>query len=262
MSHIETSTVFGHRYTPNSKALQFQCVTNQTPGSLSTEARGGFGDAFVGSWALVAPPVAPDVDSSGRVTGGCESLVVQEGDQLVAFGQRDVRWSKFSQDVKAGEAALFNAFGTRLFLGQLKAALVAGGAFLNFDIEQRKVTLAGFAPEGSPSAGAAYISVDTTSIGMVSATGAASVTVAGDQVTMSGGNASIDTGSVVLGKDAADFVALASLVLAELQALKLYVNTHVHTSLGGTPLVLQPGGGLVPANYSPSSVASSRVHCA
>jgi len=228
---VEIATIFGQRYTATNKALQLQCTATGTGASSRTS----WGDCFVGTWNMAAPPMPPTVDATGAASSGCEAAVVQMGDQLVALGQRDVRWSKYSQDVKPGEFAVWNAYGSRLYFGQHVAALNGGGAFLSFDLANQLVGLAGY--PASAGAGAPYLSISTTSIGMVSATGAASLNVKADQVTASGAACALDVGSVTLGNGASDFVALASLVLTAITRLETMYNAHVHPVSGAATLI-------------------------
>lgn len=226
---LEIAHAFGSRFTPIAKALQLQLVTDYDSSSPQT-GRGAFGDSFVGNWCLVAPPPAPTLDPTGKVTAACEVAGIQLGDQIIALGQRDVRWSKFAQDAKPGEVALFSSFGARLFLGQTATALTSvGGAFLNFDSNAKTVGIAGF--PAKPGAGAPYLSIGTDSIGLVSATGAASVAVKGDQVTVSGAGASLDVGSLSLGKGASDPVVTVSLLQAVLSTIVAWMATHVHAGV-------------------------------
>ncbi len=258
---LEFATAYGHRFTTTNKALQLQCVTDVTGGNANA-SRGAYGDCMVGSWCLIAPPAAPTVDTAGNVTSACEVAGVQVGDQIIALGQRDVRWSKFGQDAKPGEVALFNAWGARLFLGQNAIAINARGAFISFDYANKKVGIAGYS--ATPGGGAPYFTMDTLSAGMVSATGGASVNVKDDQATLSGASISLNGGTVVIGTGATDFVALASLIMAELNVIKFYLNTHYHNvpALGAssTPFIVLVGP--APAAYNPGPVASTRAKCA
>lgn len=251
---IEIAHAFTSRFTPIAKALQLQLVTDYDPATPQM-GRGSFGDAYLGSWCLVAPPMPPALDPAGHVTSACEVVGVQVGDQIVALGQRDVRSAKFAQDAKPGEVALFNAFGARLFLGQQFVSITSvGGAFFSFDATAKTVGLAGFPAQ--PGQGAPYLTISSTAIGLVSATGAASVNVANDQVTVSGASASINTGSVNLGTGASSPVAkgdasdaLFSAIVTQLNKLIAYVN-------GVAP------GTATPIPFPLASVASARVKTA
>lgn len=251
---IEIAHAFGHRYTATNKALQLQLVTDYDPANAAT-GRGGFGDSFVGNWCLVAPPAAPALDLAGTVSSACEVVGVQVGDQILALGARDVRWSKFSQDAQAGEVALFCAFGSRLFLGEHFTALNGAGAFLSFDVDNKKVGLSGY--PASAGAGAAYLTIDTTTIGLVSATGGASFTVKADQITASGGAISLNGGTVNLGTGAADPVVTVSKLQAVLSTIVAWMAAHVHA--GGTLPGALTG---VSASVPLTATGSTRVNAA
>lgn len=251
---FEFARALGHRFTPIAKALQLQTVTDVMRGNLEA-ARGTFGDSYIGNWCLVAPPATPTVDPLGRVTTTCDVVGVQVGSEWISLGAKDVRWSKFSQDAQAGEVALFCAFGSRLFLGEHFTALNGAGAFLSFDVDNKKVGLSGY--PASAGAGAAYLTIDTTTIGLVSATGGASFTVKADQITASGGAISLNGGTVNLGTGAADPVVTVSKLQAVLSTIVSWMATHVHT--GGTLAGALTG---VSASVPLTATGSTRVNAA
>ena len=252
---IEITHAFGSKFTPTNKALQLQLVTDYDPANTGS-GRGGFGDCFAGPWCVIAPPPVPSLDASGKVKQATEVIGVQVGDQIIALGMRDVRWSKFSADAKPGEVAIFNAFSTRLFLGELSTSLVAaGGAFMNFDAVAKTVGITGY--PASPSAKAAYITISTTKIALVSETGAASISVSGNQITESAGSISLNGGTVNLGTGAADPVVTVSKLQAVLSTIVTWMGAHVHS--GGTLAGALTG---VSASVPLTAAGSSRVNAA
>jgi hypothetical protein len=216
----------GFRLGGPNKVLQYQVVGAVTPGSPE-EMDVAFGDAF-GAWCLYAPPEAPDTDPRGTVTAACEVFAAEEGDAPTVLGSRDIRVARYAQDAKGGEVALVNAKGFRLFLGKENVSLVGGGAFLNLDIAKKTLTLTGF--PSSPTSGAPYLSADTAAIGLVSATGAASISVAEGQVTASGSSISLDAGTVHLGKGASDPVVTYSQLMSVVTQILAALNAHMLAS--------------------------------
>lgn len=211
-----------------------------------------FSECYAGNWATFAIPAAPDLDALGNVSGACEAIVAEESDEHTVLGQRDVRWDKFKQDAKPGESGIVNAFGSRLKLGKDNVTLGAGGGFLDFDVKNKTVTLAGYSTTAG--GGAGYLTFSTSGVGLVSATGAASFYVTGNTVTLTAATCAIDATNVTVGNGAADFVVLATKLLAELGRLSAWLNSHTHLTAGtGTPsppAVPWTGGG---------DVASRRV---
>lgn len=222
------------RLTAKAKALQIQ-TQGATDGKIGGASESSFADSFVGGWAFYAPPAKPTVDPVGNVSGACELAVADFGDQQIVLGQRDVRWSKLTQDLADGESAQINAFGDRLVLREKIGSLAVGGGFLVFDKDKKSVGLSGI--PSSAGAGAPYLSIDTSTIGLVSATGGSSIAAKADQVTLSGAGISLDAGSVSVGKGAVDPVVLQSLLLAVHVVIQAWANTHVHAALGAPPSV-------------------------
>lgn len=230
------------------KTLQFQVVTVDS--GNGTDA--GFSDAF-GQWCMFAPPLGPARDASGVLTGACNVIVVEGVPNRPTLGTMDTRVAVYGQDAKPGEVVLTNYWGSRWLLGQNSVALSAGGGFINFDIAGKKLTISGIP---SKAGGAApYISADSAQIGMVSATGAASVNVGGSVVTVSGGSIALDAGSVAIGKGASDPMVLHSLLLAQFAVLSAWLMSHVHTSAAAGSPTSPP---LVPMSFS-SHLGSLRV---
>ena len=234
----------GFRFTPDKKALQIQVLSAETKAG-STESETNFADAFQG-WFVVAPPPVQEVDSAGALKGATEFRTSEIGDALTTHASRDVRVAKYGQDCKAGEFALINAKGYRLFVGSDSVALTAGGGFLNFDTKAKKVGLAGV--PNKPGGIAPYLSIDTVGIGMVSASGEASFSASGGQATVTGKTISVNGARVNLGVGASDPVVTYSQLMAVVAQLVTIFNTHFHGALGAggfpTPplvLVLVPG---------------------
>jgi len=68
------------------------------------------------------------------------------------------------------------------------------------------------------------------------------------------GNVELEGTQIVLGANATDFVALASMVLSELTKIQTAINTHTH------PVTSAPGTtGITTTQYTPESVASTVV---
>lgn len=227
----------GSRFTPANKALQIQVLSDSTKGSEQAEVN--FADAFLG-WFVVAPPLTQATDASGNISAATEFLTAEVGDQLVMHGSRDVRVSKYGQDVLPGEFALINELGYRLFVGKKAVSLTAAGGFLNFDVENKKVGIAGIpAAAGSP---VPYISITTDTIGLVSASGAASLALSDSGVSISGATLALDMGRVNIGKGATDPVVTYSQMMSVIGQLLITFNTHVHSAAGAgppvTPMVL------------------------
>lgn len=219
----------GFRYGGPNKVLQLQVVGAESAGEAGA-ADVAFGDAF-GAWCLYAPPEPPDTDPAGTVKAACEVFSAEEGDGLTALGTRDTRVARFAQDAKGGEVVLANAKGYRLFLGKKSVSVIGGGAFINLDIDKKTTTLTGF--PAKPGSGAPYLTADTEAIGLVSATGAASIAVVEGQVTASGASISLDAGSVHLGKGASDPVVTFSQLMSVVTQLLVQINAHVHAPVPG-----------------------------
>ena len=127
------------------------------------------------------------------------------------MGTSDLRASKYGQDLLPGEIAFVNGFGSRLALREKSVALNHGGGFLSFDSKAKTVSLVGI--PSSVGGSAPYLSISTASIGMVSASGQASVTASGSGVTLSGSTVAIDAGRVDIGKGAAEPIVTYSMML-------------------------------------------------
>lgn len=234
------------RFTEKSKAIQIQSVGSVTSGNPE-ESDTSFSDAF-SEWCIVAPPYKPDVDASGNIGACCECITADIGDDKTVIGTRDVRASKYAQDVKGGEVALVNYFGSRLFLGEKFVSINAGGGYLGFDTKKGTVGLVGI--PSSPGGSAPYLSISSTTIGLVSATGASSFTIDGGNITLSGSGASLNTGSVNLGMGASDPVVRLSDLVKLVAALKAQFAAHTHPVAGALAgvttqmLTLAPTGSL------------------
>lgn len=220
---MQFGQVANHRFSPTRKALELQAMAAASDDGESAET--GWADAF-GQWCLVAVPMRREVDAQGNVTGACEIAIEDVANEHVVLGTRDVRVAKYAQDLKPGECAFLNAFGSRLFLGEKSVALTAGGAFLSFDIDKKLVSLAGI--PSKPGGAAPYLSISTTGIGLVSATGQASVMVDGAAVTISGSAIALDAGRVDLCKGANDPVVTHSQLEALKNQIIAWLATHVH----------------------------------
>ncbi|MBI2395004.1 MAG: hypothetical protein HYV09_35870 [Deltaproteobacteria bacterium] len=219
---IDFALVSGHRFTDTNKALQYQVTAAESDDGSASET--GFADAF-GAWCVFAVPLRPELDAFGNVKAACEAAVIDGADERTVIGTRDVRVSKYAQDLKPGETVFLNAYGSRLKLGAKQVGLNAGGGFLSFDIEAKKVGLCGI--PASPGAAAPYLAIDTESIGLVSKTGAASVAVKGNSATISGASISLSAGRVDLGKGASEPMVTYSMVmqlLAQLAARGIVVT--------------------------------------
>ena len=237
-AELEFGIALNSTFTASSKSLRIQIGTEYTPGMGWNAA---FADVYAGNWCFFAPPMPPTADADGQVSAGCETITARFGDQIVCLGQRDVRWSKFAQDMIPGESAFFNAFGSRWLLGKKFASLaVVGGAFMNFDITKNLVTLSGF-PNSAKNA--AYMTVSTTKIGLTSPGGASSIVVSDNGVTINAKAATIGAGMVRLGLGGQDPIVVLS-SLAELVAqLVVWANSHTHASFSAfaaPPLALTP----------------------
>lgn len=229
---IDFAQVRNHRFTETSKALQYQVTAAENDDGSASET--GFADAF-SSWCIFAVPLRPELDAFGNVKAACEAAVLDGADERTVLGTRDVRVSRYAQDLKPGETAFINAYGSRLKLGAKQVGLNAGGGFLSFDIEAKKVGLCGI--PASPGAAAPYLAIDTESIGLVSKTGAASVTVKASSATISGAAVSLSAGRVDLGKGASDPVVPYSVfarIVAQISASLV--------ALGQPPIAPPPPG--------------------
>jgi hypothetical protein len=234
---IDRGRIYNHRYGAKNKALQVQTVRAQSEDGKAKDV--GWADAF-GSWALVAVPLAPEADADGNVSAACEVLSYQYGDTTLAFATRDVRTFRYFQDLRPGESALGNAYGSRLKFGKTSVALNAFGGFLNFDQASKSVSLVGIpASEGQA---APYLSLSSTGIGMVSKTGQASIQVEGSGVSISGATLTIDTGTVSLGKGAAEPIVTYSMLQQLIMLLQAWA-TAVNGATGVPPpiFVIPPG---------------------
>lgn len=236
---IDFAQISNHRFSAKNKVLELQTTAASNDNGTASET--GFGEAF-GEWCIVAVPGKRELDASGNVKGACEAIVADMPDQRTVIGTRDVRVSKYAQDLKAGETAFLNFWGTRLFLGEKSVTLNAGGGFLSFDITKRTVALVGI--PSSEGGAAPYLSIATGSIGLVSESGQASMTVAGSSVVLSGAAIALDAGRVNLGKGAADPVVTYSMLMQILAQ----VNA-VFVSLTKPAVVPPPPGRRVFAPY-------------
>lgn len=233
----------GYRFGGSNKVLQLQVVGAVDEPGIADVA---FGDAF-GAWCLYAPPEPPETDPAGTVKAACEVFAAEEGDGLTVVGTRDTRVARYAQDAKGGEVVLANAKGFRLFLGKKGVSVVGGGAFINLDIEKKTTTLTGF--PSKPGSAAPYLTADTDAIGLVSATGAASIAVVEGQVTASGASISLDAGAVHLGKGASDPVVTYSQLMSVVAQLLTQINAHIAASAG----VAHPGGPPVLVSVAPGT---------
>ena len=239
-SRIVLGYAAASRFAARTKALEVQVVTAEAGRDAKGQVpKDAAYSRMMGLWCVVAPPAAPATDALGNASVACDLVCVDLGDQPTAIASRDARVSPFGQDVKPGEAAFVNIFGSRLYLGEKTVALNAGGGFLSIDVEKKTVSIAGV--PSAPGKGAPYLVISTAGIGLVSETGAASVNVHGSQATLSGSSCSLDFGSVRLGKGAADPVVMNSLLSATLIVLQSWINKHTHPIAGpgstmtGTP---------------------------
>jgi hypothetical protein len=220
----------GHRFTEGSKALQVQ-TSGPTSGS---DVDVGFGDAFA-SWALVAVPHPRDLDPQGNVTGACEMLCTEVGDQSVTIASRDTRTSKWSADLLAGEVALFSFWGSRLALRKETVALTAFGGFLAFDKASKTVSLVGIPGD---SGRAPYLSISPDVVGLTSSSGKSSLALRDGAATISGATVALDAGSVNVGKNADDPVVTKSYLAAMLNVLLTIFDAHTHASFSAPPVPL------------------------
>lgn len=224
--YLKLARITNSSFTQTTKSLELQ--------SLGRKDDAGNADSVYsphfGEWCLIAPPLAPDADASGNISNAAEGLFAEYGDDNIGVGTRDVRASKFAQDALGGEVVLTNTDGFRLALKHKTVSLIAGGGFLTFDLTKKTVGLAGI--PSAPGKSVPYLVIDSSSIGLVSETGAASVSVHGNQVSLSGGACGLDFGGVTIGKGAADAVVLQSLLASVLLVIQTTYNTHTHS--GGT----------------------------
>lgn len=229
---IDRARAYNFRYGAKNKALQIQTVRAQSEDGTAKDV--GLADAF-GSWALVAPPLAPESDGDGNVSAACEVLSYQYGDDTLAFATRDVRAFRYAQDLLGGEVALLNAFGSRLKIGRTSVALNAFGGFLSWDQATKQVQLVGIpASEGKP---APYLAMTSTGVGLVSSTGEASVHCEGSGVSLSGATVTLDAGTVSLGKAAAEPIVTYSMLV------QLVAQISASLVALGRPPVLPPPPG-------------------
>lgn len=233
---IDFARVRNHRLTEASKALQLQVSAAESDDGEASET--GFADAFA-SWCIVAVPLRPEVDADGNVKAACEAAVMDGADERTVIGTRDIRVSRYAQDLKTGECAFVNGYGSRLSLRAQSVTLNHGGGFLSFNSTQKVVSLVGI--PASVGAAAPYLAIDTTSIGMVSSTGQASVAVKGADVTINGGTTSVRSARVDLGLGAVEPVVTYSMlmrVIAQIVAAGIPVTppppgTRVRVPMGG-----------------------------
>lgn len=251
---LKQAQIVGFDFTPTNKALRLQSRGPGVQGDYRVDAT--YSPRY-GEWCLIAPPLAPTTDGNGNISATTEGLFLELGDDNVPIGTRDVRASKYAQDVQGGEACLINTDGYRLLIGHKVVALTGGGGFLSFDVNKKTVGLAGI--PAAPGSGAPYLAIDTASIGLVSATGAASICVKGSGVTASGGSCALDFGGITIGKGAADGVVLQSLLASAMTAFLAQLNAHTH---GG----VTTGAGVSGPPVAPMNISmvfgSTRVKCA
>ena len=107
-AHLARGRAAGHRFEGPNKASQIQVVGAAT--GNPTISAVGFGDSF-SEWFVVAVPPKPAVDSNGNMSSATEVFYAEEGDAFTVLGTRDVRVSKFGQDVKEGD--ILEAYTTR-----------------------------------------------------------------------------------------------------------------------------------------------------
>lgn len=236
---INLAHITNHRFGEKNKVLQLQAMADANDNASVSDT--GWSNAF-SAWCMIAVPLRPASDAAGTITGACEAIVTDIGDQRTIIGTRDFRVSKYAQDLKPGEAAFLNGFGTRLFLGEKTVALNAGGGFLSFDVEGKKVALAGI--PSKPGAGSPYLTISSDTIGLVSATGAASIALKSSTVTLNGASVAIDAGRINLGKNASDPIITYSQLMTILTTLQVWMNA-VATATGVAapplPIQLRPG---------------------
>lgn len=253
--HVASGYIAGSKYVGTRSVLRYQVVTAAEDPQTNSA---GFANAF-GAWFAVSRPAPPSTGLNGAVSRACEFVGIGEGDQRTVVATRDDRVFRFAKDVKDGEFALVNFFGNRLLVAEKVVSLTCKGGFLNFDSTAGNVVLAGV-PSG-PGAAVPYLTIDRASgsIALVSSTGAASIDVRGNSVTLSGSSASIDAGSVNLGVGAADGVVIRSLLLANQVVMMAWANSHVH--LNPPAAAVMTGPPAVPLVLS-SFIASTRVKAA
>lgn len=229
---IGFARVSNHRFTDTSKALQLQVVSAETDDGSSTET--GFADAF-GAWCVVAVPLRPETDALGNVTASCEALVDDGADERTVVGTRDIRTSKWVQDLQPGDSALINGYGSRLSLREKSVSLNHGGGFLSFDSDSGVVSLVGI--PASLGAASPYLAIDATSIGMVSSSGQASLACKGADVTINGGTTSVRSARVDLGMGAAEPIVTYSMLM------RLIVQISASLVALGKPALVPPPPG-------------------
>lgn len=205
---IDFARVKNHRFTEANKALQLQVSAAESDDGESSET--GWSDAF-GPWCVVAVPGRPESDADGNVKAACEAAVMDGADERTVIGTRDIRVSKFAQDLKPGECAFLNTWGSRLSLREKSVSLNHAGGFLSFDSMTKVVSLVGI--PATLGAAAPYLAIDSTSIGMVSSTGQASIACKGADVTINGGTTSVRSARVDLGLGAAEPIVTYSMLM-------------------------------------------------
>jgi hypothetical protein len=198
---LDYAQVLSHQRTETTKSLQLQVRSSLTTGD-DTQSSMTFGDCFIGPWCLIAPCDDPDMDDNGDVRTAAEAIVLEMGDELTVLGTRDVRFAKFGGDVKKGEFALFNKFGSRIAFREKTVSLTAGGGYLAFNIESKTFSIVGM--PNNPGGAAPYMTITPDSIGMTSESGQSSMVLSGKSATISGGSVAIDSGTVNLGTGAND----------------------------------------------------------
>lgn len=239
---VKRTRITASRFSPTNKNLELQ-----TLGAGNEDVGGGEPDSdyapHFGEWCLIAPPLAPSTDGKGNISATCDALGLEIGDDVFTIGTRDVRSGKYGQDLKGGECALINTDGTRLAFKHESCALIAFGGFLCFDKSKKSVGLAGI-PD-APGKAVPYLTIGEGQLGLVSASGAASVAVGGSQVSISGAAVSLDAGGVALGKGATDGVVLVTDLAAVCSAVNAWVKA-LQVAGGATvavpPLVLAATG--------------------
>lgn len=232
------------RFTETTKQLevQIQAAVSDGPNPASDV---GFGQVWSGWWNS-APPFDPKVDGSGNVKGAAEYVFAEVGDVQVCVGSRDTRFSFILADVKPGEVGLCNAFGARFVMQKKSVMILGGGGFLNFDLEAKEVALSGI-PAG-PGEGASFIGLNPTGIGLVTASGGASVSLDADSISISGASCAIDAGQINLGGAAAldpavgtqQLILLVTQLTTMVTTLLVWANAHTH-------IAIAPGAPTAPA---------------
>lgn len=211
-------------------------VTAAVPGKDKDAPEYNLADS-VGCWALFAPPASPTTDAQGAISAACDALIVDLGDDAsTVFATRDVRYAKFAADLKQGDSALINQYGSRLYLKEKQCGISAFGGSILFDVDTWTLGLVGI-PK-SAGGQAAWCSVDFKSFSAASASGGSSFSLSDATATVTGSTVNLNAANVVIGSGGSDPVVTLSYLAAVVTQFNAFAANVVAACAANTPTIV------------------------